>query len=276
MESSYSESMAGPGGMTDLHSHLMPGVDDGATNDEEAREGLIAMRDAGVRQIATTPHVDASAMLRASWERRAAALDAAWERLQAIAAEAVPDVALYRAAEVKLDVPDADLSDARVRLGGGPAALVEFAYFTVPAYSDRMIGRIAASGWVPLIAHPERYRGIASDLRVVATWRMAGAWIQVNAGSFTGRYGAEAKANAISLLTGGQIDCIASDFHSRGTPELRAARTWLESIGATDHAELLLDVNPARILGGEAPLPVPTLERKPGLMSRIWNVVKGS
>src|SRR5690606_2377723 len=106
------------------------------------------------------------------------------------------------------------------------------------------------------------------------TWRAAGAVIQVNAGSLTGRYGSGARANAATLLTHGQIDCLASDYHSRGVPELQPARTWLDSIGASDHAELLLDVNPARILAGEPPLPVPPLERKPGLMSKLWNAVR--
>lgn len=269
------EAAPATGWMTDLHNHLMPGVDDGATDGDESRAGLIAMRDAGVRRIATTPHVDASAMLRPSWQRRIGALDEAWQQLCRIGEEAVPDVALHRAAEVRLDVPDPDFSDARIRLAGGPAVLVEFAYFTVPPFSERMVQRIRASEWIPVIAHPERYRGIGADLRIVAVWRERGALIQVNAGSFTGRYGSDARSSAVGLLTAGLIDCMSSDYHSRGTPELKAARAWLESAGATGQAELLMDVNPARILAGEPPLPVPALERKPGIMARIWNVMRG-
>lgn len=267
---------AGSGGLTDLHSHLMPGVDDGAVDDDEARSGLLAMEAAGVRRLATTPHVDASALLRPSWESRAAALDDAWQRLLAVAGEAVPEMTLHRAAEVRLDIPDPDLSDDRLRLAGGPAALVEFAYFTVPPYSDRMIARLQQQGWIPVIAHPERYRGIATQLGIVVAWREAGARIQVNAGSFTGRYGSEAKANAVNLLRAGLIDCLSSDYHSRGTPELQPARAWLHSHGASDHAELLLEVNPDRILSGLDPLPVPPLEPKRGIFSRIWKGIAGA
>jgi protein-tyrosine phosphatase len=260
---------------TDLHNHLMPGVDDGAANDDEARSGLIAMRDAGVRRIATTPHVSASTVMRRSWVKQMAALDAAWQRLRELGAEAVPDVELHRAAEVRLDIPDPDLSDPRIRLGGGPSVLVEFAYFAVPPYSDRLVGRMRERGWIPVIAHPERYRGIAGTLDVVATWRVAGGVVQVNAGSFNGRYGKEPMWIAQTLLARGLIDCIASDFHARGTPELASARAWINSLGAGNHAELLFETNPARILAGEAPLPVAPIERRRGLFSRFWSRVRG-
>lgn len=266
--------LAATSGFTDLHNHLMPGVDDGAASVEEARSGLLALRDAGVRRVATTPHVDASLLLRRSWEKRAAALDAAWERLCAVGAETAPEMDLVRAAEVRLDVPEPDLSDPRVRYGGGASLLVEFAYFTVPPYSDRMIARIIQGGMLPVIAHPERYRGLSSDRSVVQVWQSLGAAVQVNAGSFTGRYGSEPRANAQALLTAGCIDCIASDYHSRGVPELNAAREWLESVGAQGQAELLFDVNPARLVAGEQPLPVPPLDVRPGLWSRLWGVVR--
>jgi protein-tyrosine phosphatase len=267
------EQVTGPS--TDLHNHLMPGVDDGAANDDEARAGLLAMRAAGVRRIATTPHVSASSLMRRSWERQLAALDAAWQRLRELGAETVPDVELHRGAEVRLDIPDPDLSDPRIRLGGGPSVLVEFAYFAVPPYSDRLIARLRERGWIPVIAHPERYRGIATTLDVVATWRTAGGVVQVNAGSLTGRYGKEPMYSAQTLLARGLIDCIASDFHARGTPELSGARAWITANGPSNHAELLFEINPARILAGETPLPVPPLERKRGLFSRFWSRVRG-
>jgi protein-tyrosine phosphatase len=259
------------GTSTDLHNHLMPGVDDGAANDDEARSALLAMRDAGVRRIATTPHVSASAFLRRSWEKQLTALDAAWQRLRELGAEVVPDVELHRGAEVRLDIPDPDLSDPRIRLGGGPSVLVEFAYFTVPPHSERLVARLREGGWIPVIAHPERYRGIATTLGVVATWRAAGGLVQVNAGSFTGRYGNEPKSIAQTLLAHGLIDCIASDYHGRGAPALSGARAWITSIGPSDQADLLFEINPARILKGEAPLPVPPLERKRGPLSRFWS-----
>jgi protein-tyrosine phosphatase len=262
------------GSVTDLHNHLMPGVDDGAANEVEARAGLIAMREAGVARIVTTPHVDASAIPRRTWGARMEELDAAWTTLKAIAAEATPGLILHRAAEIKLDLPEPDLSDERLRIAGGNAVLVEFAYFTVPPYSDRMIARLVGHGLIPVIAHPERYRGSGMDATVVAAWRAAGGRVQVNVGSLTGRYGVDARKNAIRLLTAGLIDCLASDYHSRGIPELAPAREWLEAAGAGEHAELLLDVNPARIVSGEMPLQVPALDRKPGLLLRLWNAVR--
>lgn len=263
-------------GGTDIHNHLMAGVDDGAADEAQAREALAALHAAGVRRIATTPHVDASVLARKNtWERRAAALDAAWERLCEIARDTVPDVQLHRAAEVRLDVPAPDLSDPRVRMGGGTAVLIEFAYFAIPPFSERVLGQLLDAGWTPIIAHPERYRGLAANPGMVATWRAAGAVIQVNAGSLTGRYGPEPRAAATRLLEQGWIDCLASDYHARGVPHLQAAREWLEANGGAPQAVLLLEVNPNRILDGEVPQPVPPLERPDGWMSRVLRAVRG-
>ncbi len=262
------------GGGTDLHNHLIPGVDDGAADAEEARAALLALRDAGVRCVATTPHVDASQLLRASWQERAAALDAAWDRLVGIGADAAPDVTLVRGAELRLDIADADLSDPRVRYGGGATALVEFAYFNVPPYSERIVARLVEQRVTPVIAHPERYRGVASSWGVVQAWREVGGITQVNAGSFLGRYGKEPRENALRMLDLGWIDVVASDYHARGVPHLQAARSWLQSNGAEEQAHLLFVVNPARVLSGERPLPVPAVARKRDLLHRLWDALR--
>lgn len=263
-------------GGADLHSHLMAGVDDGASDETQSRDALRALYEQGVRRIATTPHVDASVLARpGSWKKRAAELDAAWERLRTVASETVPDVVLERAAEVRLDVPDPDFSDERIRLGTGGVVLVEFAYFSIPPFSERILRQLVEQGYTPVVAHPERYRGLGVNPGIVGAWRAAGAWVQVNAGSLIGKYGPEPKSAAVGMLERGWIDCIASDYHARGVPYLAAARSWLESHGAASHAVLLMEVNPGRILDGEAPHAVPPLERRDGWMSRVLRAVRG-
>ena len=242
----------------DLHNHVIPGVDDGARDAAEAREAVAGLAGEGVRSIIATPHFDGSLTREAGeLSRRLAELDAGWERLQ----EAVRgmDVELSRGVELRLDAPDVDVTDARLRLGGGPAILVEFPYFTVPPRSAEVLGGLRRQGYLPLLAHPERYHGLDSGLSVVASWLDAGAALQVNAASFRGRYGKEAQTVAQELVSRGWAHCIGSDYHARGEPRVAAARELLEGWGGEAQARLLFEENPSRLLAGEDCLPVAPL-----------------
>ena len=248
--------------LTDFHNHLIPSVDDGAQDAEQARTGLQAFYDVGVRTIVATPHFDGSLVHDpAELEGRLAELDAGWGRLRGLAAEGFPHIDLHRGVEFRLETPEPDLSDARLRLGGGPFALVEFAFFMVPPRSEEVLSRIVRDGWTPIVAHPERYRGMENAWEVAELWRRAGAYLQVNAGSILGRYGAEAQKAADALLDKGWVDYVASDFHSRGDPLLGSAAELLDELCGEERRSLLMDVNARRMLRGDAPLPVGPVQR---------------
>lgn len=254
-------------GITDLHSHLMPGVDDGAADAVEARAALAAFRAAGAAHLVTTPHVDGSLTLRAdALEQRLDALDAAWTALVGLAAEHEPALRLDRGAEVMLDVPTPELDDPRLRIAGGPFVLVEFPHRILPPQSADTLARLARRGWIPLVAHPERYAGLGDDLEPIGEWRRAGAYLQVNGPALLGRFGPRVRANAFTLLARGWADCIASDYHARGEPRLAEYREALIAELGSEHAELLLSINPARIARGEPPLPVPPTRAR----RRVW------
>jgi protein-tyrosine phosphatase len=261
--------------ITDLHSHLIPGVDDGAQHPAEAHAGLQALRDEGVAALVCTPHLDGSLTLQpAALERRLAEIDAGWETLRAIAREATPELELHRAVELKLDLPEPDLTDPRLRVGGGPFVMVEFPYMTVPPFSAHVLSGIRMQGWCPVLVHPERYAGLDPKLELAREWRRVGAYLQVNGGSILGRYGPEARAWALALLEQGLVDYLASDFHSRGRPRIQEYRAALLELGGTEQAGLLLETNPARLLAGEPPHPVPPLQARRGLMERLRKVFR--
>ncbi len=248
----------------DFHNHLIPGVDDGAQDDDESRAALERLRAEGVDALIATPHLQGS--LTANPERlarRMAELDEGWERFRALAADAYPEMRVERGTEVMLDSPKLDLSDPRVRLAGTSFVLVEFPYMTVPPNSAPAIFDLKMKGWTPIIAHPERYSGLDRRLEGVAEWRRVGGLLQVNAGSLVGRYGEQAQSTAWRLLRRGWVDYLSSDYHARGRTAIAAAREKLEEQGAGEQFRLLTQVNPARILAGEHPEPVPALrERK--------------
>lgn len=254
--------------MIDLHSHLMPEVDDGARSLDEALQALGRFREAGVTRLVTTPHLDGNLTLRPDLlESRLAELDTAWERL--VLAAGSNGLEMGRGTEVKLDTPSPDLSDERLRLGGTSLVLVEFPFMAIPPRSAEVLAEIVSQGYTPIVAHPERYDGSGSSLPTLDAWRRAGAYLQVNCGSLLGRHGKPAKTVAWRLLELGAVDLLASDNHSRGPVHNDECMTLLEELGADEQASLLLTVNPIRALDEELPLPVPPVVPRPGLWRRI-------
>jgi len=256
--------------IVDLHAHLMPGVDDGAESEVETREALLRMREAGVERATATPHFKASLVADAgALGSRLAELDAGWAKAQAVAAEV--GMRLERAAEVMLDTPEPDFSDARLRLAGGSFVLVEFPYLSVPPRSSDVIARIRSAGWTPIVAHPERYMGMDAELERARSWRERGAYLQLNGRSLLGTYGSTARQLAVALLERGLVDYVASDYHALGRPRIAEYAAALDELGAGEAADLLLRVNPARALDGQAPIPVGSI-RAP--RRRWWHFVR--
>ncbi len=257
---------------TDLHSHLVPGVDDGSRTIEESLEGVGKLLSAGVEHIVTTPHLEGSLTHDpGALAGRLAEIDEAWERLLEAVGSWYPEVDLHRGHEVMLDVPDPDLSDLRLHLNETPFVLVEWPGLRVPPATARVIRELESEGVRPILAHPERYRGLDRDLRLPGEWRRAGALLQVNYGSLLGRYGEAARERAVILLERGWADLFSSDFHGRPhmSPFRQEAREALSRLGGDEQFEMLSLVNTGRVLKGEDPLPVPSFEAKKGVLERV-------
>jgi protein-tyrosine phosphatase len=264
--------------LVDIHSHLVPAVDDGARDPGEAVSALRALHAQGVRRLATTPHLRGELTLDPpAFGKRMDALDRGWSQLLSAASATGLDVVVERGHEVMLDVPRPDLSDARVRLGGGSTVLVEFPRLQLPPGSAEALYELRVRGVSPLVAHPERYATLRpADLSVVDAWRQAGARTVVNAGSLVGAFGPQAERLAFAMLREGMVDAIASDYHARpGRPLLlTAALERLLEAGGEEQAELLLSINPGRLLDGEEPLEVPPLIRdRPSLGRRLAGIL---
>lgn len=264
--------MAGdPEGFTDLHSHLVPGVDDGSRNLQEAMEGIGRFKDAGVRRIVTTPHLDGSLTHdREDLEATLETMDSSWSSVLERAGEAFPEMELHRGFEIMMDVPDPDLADARLRLAGTRFILVEWPWSGVPPSTLRVLARLKESGLTPVLAHPERYRGL-EDLGLAGAWRRAGALLQVNYGSLVGRYGGLPQRRALDLLERGWVDVLSSDFHGRPhlSPDLEEAREVMSELDGADQFEILSGVNTLRLLRDLDPVPVPALAVERGIWGRL-------
>jgi protein-tyrosine phosphatase len=255
--------------MIDFHNHIIPGVDDGAANLEEACGALAAMWAQGVRTVVATPH------LRGGMTRDARELEGflnrvetAWTALVAEASDRLPELRLERGFEVMLDTPSPDLSNPSVRLAGTEFVLVEFPFMAVPPNGPSVLFDLRMQGWTPVVAHPERYSTF--DVAQVAEWRRMGALMQVNCGSLLGKYGSDPRARAWSLVRNGMVDFLSSDFHARGGLHVAACREALEAAGGDVQARLLLEENAARLLENLPPEPVPPLRRRSSILERIF------
>jgi protein-tyrosine phosphatase len=264
--------------MTDIHSHLVPGVDDGARSMEDALAGVGLMVERGITSIVTTPHLDGSLTRDPiALEERLSEVDEAYGRLAIEVAERFPQVELRRGHEVKLTRPDCDFSDPRLRLAGSDFVLVEWPRFEIPVESTSALEQLATQGFGLVIAHPERYAGQGETLGIVERWREAGAMLQVNHGSLLGKYGPEPQWRALRLLEAGWVDCLASDFHAH--PGLRVFAEGAEALFREMEEEeawwLLTRTNPARMARGERPFPVsPVQERKNGVLARLLSIFR--
>jgi protein-tyrosine phosphatase len=249
--------------MIDIHTHLLPGVDDGSPSIDASRPVLERFRRDGVEVVVCTPHLDASRAAHAPYDRHI-------EILAGLRAAVPHSPELRLGWEIMLDVPGADLRAPHFALGGSKAVLVEFPRHQVPMNAGEELFRLRMSGVVPVLAHPERYWGCTP--RQVAEWRRMGAVIQMDAAGLLGRN--EMARLSLDLLELGLVDLLASDNHG-DSRSLRTTRRWLRDLGAGDQAELLTRTNAARLLTDEPLLPVPPVERQKGMVERLRELLLG-
>ena len=268
--------MSEPGStsLADLHSHLVPGVDDGARSLDDTLDGVERMVQQGIVRIVTTPHLEGSltldgAHLEARLSHVTEAFDAAAEEV----AKRFPHVEFRRGHEVMLDVPDVRFDDPRTRLAGSSFALIEWPRLHLPPGTSRVLSRIASEGYHPIVAHPERYIGI--DLALADQWRSVGAYLQVNYGSLVGRYGSDARIFALRLLRRGWADYLSSDFHARPDRKIfrREAAERMRDLGGEEALVHLSLTNPARVLEDQLPIPVPSLPAERGFWAKVRDML---
>jgi protein-tyrosine phosphatase len=243
--------------MIDIHSHLLPGVDDGSPSIAASLPVLERFAAQGVETLVLTPHLNASQAANAPYEAHV-------ELLQALraAAPAVPELVLGW--EIMLDEPRVDLRAPHFSLGESRAVLVEFPRVAVPAQASDELYRIRVGGLVPVLAHPERYWGCTVEK--VREWRRAGAVIQMDTGGLLGT--GEIALLSRALLEEGLVDLFASDNHG-DSRSLATARDWLTEVATPEHATLLTRTNARRLLDNAPLLPVPPLPKQAGMFGRL-------
>jgi protein-tyrosine phosphatase len=248
--------------MIDIHTHLLPGVDDGSPNADHSAMVIARLHGEGVRGIVCTPHLNASRAAQAPFEHHASLLG---HLRQAVP----PGMVLHSGFEIMLDTGTFDLSDRRLGLGGSNARLVEFPRRGLPPNATEQLLRVRSQGLVPVVAHPERYHGCTTE--TIATWRELGAVIQVDSMALFA--GGPLTEFARAMLGAGQVDIVSSDNHG-DRRSLAMAALWLTEMGAEEQTGILTAENPALLLAGEPLRPVPPMAFERGVFDRLRALFK--
>ena len=194
----------------DLHSHILPGLDDGAKTIEESMKMLRAAAGDGIRGMAATPH--------GKDVREAGAIGLVAEHVETLnrlADEETLDIKIYVGMEnhLTLDLPELIASGAGFPINSGPYILVELPFDSLPDYTDEVLTRLQEQGLTPLIAHPERQADIMRDPSIMGDLVGRGMLGQVTSTCILGRFGPEARDTAELLLKNGWVHVISTDCH---------------------------------------------------------------
>ena len=236
--------------MFDLHSHILPGLDDGAKSLEESMAILRVAAGDGIKGIAATPH--------GKDVREAGALGRVFEHVETLnrrAAEEALDIKIYVGMENHLtpDLPELTATGQALLINDGPYILVELPFDSLPDCTDVVLAGLQRQGLIPLIAHPERQADIQRDPSVMGGLAEMGMLGQLTSTCILGRFGGEARDTAEVLLREGWVHVIATDCHRPSGPRApvmaEAVAVAGSIVGAEKARAMSMDVPEAVLMG---------------------------
>lgn len=248
--------------MIDLHSHILPGIDDGAADLRVSLDMARAFVADGVTTVACTPHILPGVYNNTGEQIRSAVTSLQ----QALDENAIP-LRLVTGADVHVTPNFAGgLREGRLlSLADSRYVLVEPPHHVLPPRLDELFFSLQAAGYVPILTHPERLTWVRSNYELIQQLVARGVWMQITAGSLTGAFGRNSLYWSEKMLQEGCVHVIATDAHDcvRRPPILSAARDRAEALVGSIEAQNLVLTRPRGILVDASPndLPVPLAPR---------------
>lgn len=235
--------------MTDLHSHILYGVDDGAPTFEMSIEMLRSACNAGTKNIVLTPHCN----IPNSFENYInPVIIRRYERLKNEVKEQNIDINVCLGMEVfgTSDIVHLIYSGAVIPINRSRYMLVEFGFNEDPMRVSSILEKIHSTGLTPLLAHPERYEFVQRYPFMVYDWVRSGCAIQVNRGSIIGKFGKIAEDVVHLLIRHNLVHVVASDGHHINMRQavLDDAYVTVKRLYGDRKADKLFKINPGRII----------------------------
>ncbi|QNL51607.1 histidinol phosphatase [Olivibacter sp. SDN3] len=194
---------------TDMHSHILPGIDDGAQDEDASLQlirGLIAL---GFQRFIATPHI-----MSDHYPNTPQTIEASASRLKEALANANMDIEIAYAAEYMLDEAfEEKIHQEPLLKIGEDYVLVETMFMAEPSNFSSILFDLQTLNYQPVVAHPERYHYVFHNIHRAERMKDRGALLQINALSLLGYYGKHEKHTAIQLLEAGLVDFIGTDIH---------------------------------------------------------------
>ena len=248
--------------MVDIHSHILPAIDDGPKTLEDSITMVKMAAESGTTDLVATPHSDLHFKFQPELvEARIAEVSEACGKV----------LRIHRGCDFHLhwdNIQDSLEHPMRYTINGKRYLLVEFSELLIPKSTDEVFSRMQAVGIIPVVTHPERNGLLHARLDTLKAWTDSGVRVQVTAQAFTGRFGKAAKSIADELMKRNLVHFIASDAHDthHRPPVLTEAYAYIVKHYGDARAERLFKTNPGATLTGE-PIAI-DLESAPE--SRKW------
>ncbi|RMD86485.1 MAG: hypothetical protein D6813_14870 [Calditrichaeota bacterium] len=238
--------------MIDIHSHVLPKIDDGPQSWEESMAMIRLAQEDGIEEIAITHHI----LSNLAYEREEEIIIKFQELQKRIKAENLK-IKIHLGSEIYAQ-PDMELFHTISTYNNNKKYfLVEFPMQGIPKFVADRFFDLVLDGMVPIIAHPERNMSIIKDPQLAFDFVQRGALLQTNAGSLVGRHGDRVRTTAFILMNSQLVHIVASDGHNVHRRPIKLSDAWqvVCQHWGEDRAHLLFRENPRKVLQGEDILP---------------------
>lgn len=235
--------------MIDIHTHLIPGVDDGAEDEQMALLMLLRAKDQGIRAVFATPHSSA-------FDEDSEGTKEKFQQLSTRAAQIFPELELYPGCEVYCEtgwmqsVLSGLESGKYPTMNGSRFVLMEFSQWVMPENTTPSVEALVNAGYTPIIAHMERYKYLRGDMALVDGFRELGAKIQINVYSLFEEMDDSIKNWARWLVLERKADFLGTDSHRtyHRPPSAEMGLNWLYDNTDPEYADAISRGNAQRLL----------------------------
>jgi len=240
---------------TDIHTHILPGVDDGCESLDQSLQLIDSALKNNVSNIILTPHITSGDNSETQLTR-----DALLKRIGILRQylknnlSRAGEIKLFPGMEIRISPGLIDLLKKKdlllTLLDGNKNILIDISFLELPPYLFDILFKLKLSGLTPIFAHPERYEFIMENMDIIRRIKDIGSLIQIDNSSLVSKNNKKTYMAAIKLLKAGLVDLIASDSHfarGRSSNFINAYKVLIKTLGKKEAAKIAIE-NPDKIL----------------------------